>query len=857
MRARTQHGNPRIFGVRLTMLLHICLRRLRQHTGQELLAGSGIAVGVALVFGVLIANTSLTGSAGELVRQVVGDAQLQLVARTPGGLDEQEQRAARYLPGVRASAVVLRDNVVVAGPHGQRSLQLLGVTQSVVRLHALGTSNFGPEGFHAASGLVLPEVVARAIGVQPGEPATVLAGGLVSRKVVGAVLNASEFGALASSPVVAAPLTAAQGLTGLAGRATLVLVEPRAGAYQVVARELRRVAGGRLDVVPADNELRLLEEAVKPSNQATFLFAALGMMVGFLLAICATLFTVPERRRFIADLRMEGFDWRQVILIAGCEALLLGVGASLVGVALGYGLSSWLFHRTPAYLVSAFPIPSRQLISAWLVLLSIGCGVFATWLALLPLVGDLRPNRARDAVYRSAGAGSETVSQRTIRLVGGTSLALAVVTTLVVAWVPSLTLVGGVALALVVIGLIPALFAVVARVMRVVGERVRGGAMVVAMREVGAVSMRSVAVAGIGALAVYGSLAVGGAQRDVLHGLDEAIVQEWSTAQVWITPDSNIFDADSFHLSRAQQAALGRTPGVVSVLAHQGAFLDIGRHRVWIRAAPPNGSSMILSSQLLKGNYQRATALLRAGGWATVSSGFADERRLHIGDYFTLPTPSGAARFGVAAITTNIGWPSGAITLNTTDFSRLWQTSDPTTLAVRLAPGVSATKGKQLVERALGFTPALRVQTAKERIAEVEGIVGEGLRTLSDIAHLLIIASALAVAAAIGAAIWQRRPRLASLKVHGYDRRQLLVALLIEGTIVLAVGCADGALLGLYGHALASRALELATGFPAPFAIDPAQVALTLGLLSGVALGIITLPGVLAARVPAHASFQE
>lgn len=75
--------NPRILGLRLTMLLHICGRRLRLHTGQELLAGSGIAVGVALVFGVLFANTSLTGSAGRLIHQVVGSARLELAARSP------------------------------------------------------------------------------------------------------------------------------------------------------------------------------------------------------------------------------------------------------------------------------------------------------------------------------------------------------------------------------------------------------------------------------------------------------------------------------------------------------------------------------------------------------------------------------------------------------------------------------------------------------------------------------------------------------------------------------------------------------------------------------------------------------
>ena len=81
-------ANPRVAGVRLSMLVHLYRLRLRAHAIQELLAGSGIAVGVALVLGVLVANTSLTGSAGELIHQVVGSARLQLSARSAEGFDQ-------------------------------------------------------------------------------------------------------------------------------------------------------------------------------------------------------------------------------------------------------------------------------------------------------------------------------------------------------------------------------------------------------------------------------------------------------------------------------------------------------------------------------------------------------------------------------------------------------------------------------------------------------------------------------------------------------------------------------------------------------------------------------------------------
>ncbi|MGO9321654.1 MAG: FtsX-like permease family protein [Solirubrobacteraceae bacterium] len=839
------------------MMLHICSRRLRLHSGQELLAGGGIAVGVALVFGVLFANTSLTGSAGELIHQVVGSARLELAARSPAGVDEGLAVAARGLPGVRASAAVLRENVTVVGRRGRRSVQLLGVSAGVVSLGSLGTRDFGQFGFRATSGLVLPASVANATGAEPGDVVSVLAFGVEHPVRVGAVLGGSSFGALASSSVAIALLPVAQRLAGLPKRVTLVLVEPRSGAGRLVAGELQTLAGGRLDVVPADNELRLLDEAVKPNDQATGLFAALSGMVGFLLALCAMLLTVPERRRFIADLRMQGYDWRQALVIMSCEAAMLGIMASLAGVVFGYGLSRLLFHRVPAYLASVFPIGSQQAVPPSIVLLAIGCGMLATLLASLPLVFDLNPNRARDAIYRASGAGGESVSTFSALALGSIGLFLIVLTTVLVLILRTLALAGGVALALATLCLIPAVFAGAARGLARGCEQIRGSAMIVASRELSAVSARSMALAGIAALAVYGNVAVGGAQRDVLSGLDEAIVQEWGAGQIWVTPDANIFDADSFRINGTTLSALAHAPGIASVLTHQGGFLDVGRHRLWIRATPSNGRAMILSSQLLRGELTHATKLLRGSGWATISSGLATEHDLHVGDSFVLPTPSGPATFGVAAVTTNMGWPSGTITINTNDYSHLWQTTSPTTLAISLKPDIGSAAGKRTVEKILGYNPALRVQSSQERIAEVENTVSQGLRSLTEIATLLVIAAALAVAVALSAVIWQRRPRLASMKIQGYNRWQLWRALLLECAIVLGIGCTVGAILGIYGHALACRALIQITGFPAPFSLDTPQVAITLALLASIAMAVIALPGLLAARVPARMSLQE
>src|SRR5690606_19621797 len=128
----------------------------------------------------------------------------------------------------------------------------------------------------------------------------------------------------------------------------------------------------------------------------------------------------------------------------------------------------------------------------------------------------------------------------------------------------------------------------------------------------------------------------------------------------------------------------------------------------------------------------------------------------------------------------------------------------------------------------LGTGAALSVQTRAERKAQYASLSRQGLTSLTQISTLLLLGAALAVAAALTAAIWQRRPRLAALKVQGFDARQLWRALLIESAIVLGIGFAVGAVVGIYGHLLASRYLETTTGFPAPFSLAAQQLLLTL-----------------------------
>lgn len=843
--------NPRIANLRLSVLKDHYRARLRKHLVAELLAGAGIAIGVALVFGVLVASSSITGTTAALIRAVNGHATLQLAARSPQGFSEQLANRAGELPGVKIAADVLRQDATIVGPHGQQSIQLVGVTANLVALGGSATQNLGAGAELLKGGIGLPSRLAGIIGAHTRQDITVQADGETHHAIVRAILNRGTIGLAAESPIAVGLLPTVQTIANEPGRVTQLLIEPEHGKQALVAGELRRLVAGRVDVEPASHELGVLNQTAKPLSQSTALFASISAMVGFLLAINAMLLTLPDRRSFVLDLHRNGFDLPQITIIMLFQALALGLLASLAGIVLGDVLARTFFHQTPAYLEVAFPVTIHQSIHAGVVLLAIGGGLLASVLAALPPIFDLRKLRRPTNVQRSSRRGS------TAQTLGLTGLALIAIVTSLVLIDPALTIVGGVLLALAVPCLIPMLFGVVTRAVKDWSrQHSRHSMLTLAVVELKASGTRSIALIGVTALAIYGSVAIQGTRHDLARGLDQATVEYLAPADVWVAPNNNFLTIDSFR-ARHLIPAIRQARGVSEVRVYQGSVLDIGTRRMWIRARPANDRPLLQASQVQHGNITVATERLKHGGWAAVSGAFASERHLHVGSRFVLSTPAGDAGFRVAAITTNIGWSPGAITINTSDYRRYWRTSNPTALEISLRPGVSQAAGKRAVERAIGYQPALRVETTNERTAIFEATASEGLRSLGQISTLLLISAALAVAAVLSAAIWQRRRRLASLKADGFDDHQLWRALMLESLMAVAIGCLDGVVLGFYGHALASRWLASTTGFPAPFSFGDAQVLLSLALVVGITILTVALPGLSAARVAPQVSFQE
>ena len=834
-------------------MLHLYRIRVRARLIQECFAVVGIAAGVALLFASQVASQSLQNSVAQLSHGIVGNASLQVLARDPHGMPESLVGDVRRIAGVRAAAPLLEASADATGPKGTRSVELVGADSSLKALGGELIRHTELEPFAGIGAVLLPAPLADGLGVRKfGEEVTLKLYGRTEQAPLYAQLHKKQIGGLVSSPIVVAPLFFAQEMTGFAHRVSRILVEPAPGMEARVRAALVRLAAGALNVESTSYDERLFAKAASASNQSTALFAVISALVGFLFAFNAMLLTVPQRRRLIADLRRDGYTPRTVVAVLLLDAIVLGLAACVLGLVLGEELSIHLFGSNPGYLGSAFSVGTQRVVGAQSIAIAAGGGMLAAIVAVLSPLRDILSRDPLAAITPKQGSAAGAANARTalagvLCLVGATAILLAA---------PKLAILGMVLLIVALLLVLPVALDLALALLRSVARRMTGAVPHVARMELSAARARAIGVAATGAIAVFGAVAIQGAHADLLKGLENAARDENAFTDVWVSPPGAYNLLRTAPFASSEQARIARLPGVRAVRVYRGGLLDWGERKVWVIAPPSEATPLIAPSQLLEGNLARASTQLRAGGWVVLAQALAREHNLHIGERVTLPTPV-PTTVRVAALSTNIGWAPGVVIMSAPEYARAWGSGDPSAYNVLLDPGISPAQASREIARALGPSSGLSAQTAHAHAAEQNSLSRQGLQRLTQIATLILAVAVLAMAAAIGNMLWQRRPRLAKLKLEGFPRSELWRTILLESVLLLAVGCLTGAIFGLYGQQLLDRALANVVNFPVVYSIAALSALSSVAIVTITAIVIIAIPGYLAAGVPPAVALQD
>jgi putative ABC transport system permease protein len=831
---------------RLSNVVHLYVVRLKARSVlvQELLAILGIAVGVALLFASQVASTSLNSSVTQLTSSVIGKATLQVEARDSHGLNERLLGQVQHTQGVRTAVPVLEQRVGLIGPTGRENVDLVGVEPRMVRLASPLLLPFGASQLARQQALALPVAVADAIGAGPLETVHMQIGAILTASLVATELTTSQIGALANSPIAIAPLSYAQKLTDMRGRISRILVASQRGAENELRGRLVDLAGGHNNVEPANFDATVFDQAAGPINQSTTTFAAICALVGFMFAYSSMLLTVHLRQGLVRELRRNGATRTHTVQALLFDAFVLGAIASVLGLALGELLSVTVFQSNTGYLSFGFPVGSQRIVTWQSILVAVCGGLLAASIGVLTPLRDIwtRIRSTEPAQVR------ETPVTRTLAmlLVGFVCCGA---TTLILIVAPESAVLGVSLLIVALVCLLPPLLDGFLAIVDRLPEAIFAGAnriAVIQLRERGS-RARSLAIAATGAVAVFGSVTIQGSHQDLQSGLDRLFHEVTSPGSLWVLPfgSQNLLATNSFHTTI--QPKLERIPGVRSIGLYRASLLEYGDRRVWV-LAPPSDASPVPSRQVVDGNPATATAELRVGGWAVISQALAQQYHLRVGQSFRLPAPRPVS-LRIAALSTNLGWPPGAVILNSDDYARAWRSSDPSAYEVNLASGYSAQQVRSEIEHVLGPASGLTVETSRQRDELQRTASRQGLGRLSQIATLVLLAGLFATATAMTAMIWQRRRRFARLKVQGYVTGVLWAALICESASLLLVGCLLGATLGIYGQLLLSHALLSVTGMPVIFSSRAVLALSSFLLVSVVGAIILAIPGYRVASV--------
>jgi putative ABC transport system permease protein len=838
-------------------VLHLYRVRLRARLLQECFAIVGIAAGVALLFASQVATSSLSSSVAQLSRGIVGNATLQLLARDPHGLQAGMLARVRAIPGVHAAAPLLEASAQASGPRGDESVELVGADSSLSTLGGTLLRHTSLSPFAGIDAIALPAPLAQRLGVVKfGEEATFKLNGLIAEAPLYEQLRAAQIGPLISSPVAVTSLASAQEMSGLAGRVSRILVEPAPGRERAVRAALAGLAvTAHLNVESASYDETLFARASAATNQSTQLFALISALVGFLFAFNAMLLTVPQRRRLIADLRRDGYPPAAVISVLLFDAIVLGLLACALGLALGEELSIHLFRSNPGYLSSAFPVGSQRVVSAQSIAVAVGGGMLAAIVAVLSPLREILSRRPPavtapgDLTAADGGGGS------LIKLALGGLACLAAATAILLA-APKLAILGMVFLVAALLLLLPLPLVATLALVRALAPRIVSAVPHVAVMELRAGRTRALAISATGAIAVFGSVAIQAAHGDLLHGLENAAHDMSAFTDVWVSPAGSYNLLQTTPFQPSAQAKLQRLPGVRAVRLYRGGLLDWRDRRIWVIAPPRESSPLLPASQIVEGDVRQATARVRAGGWAVLTQAIAEEHHLHIGSSFTLPSPN-PTPMRVAALSTNIGWAPGAIVMNASDYAHAWSSEAASAYNVLLDPGVAPVQARREIERALGPRTGLAVETAEQHADRQRTLSRQGLERLTQIATLILIVAVLAMAAAMANMVWQRRPRLAKLKLEGFPVGELWRTILLESVLLVGVGCVSGAVFGLYGQQLLDRALANVIGFPVVYSFGGLVAVTSFAIVTVASVAIVALPGYLATGVPPAVALQD
>lgn len=831
-------------------MFRTALRNVLAHKARLLMTVLAVTLGVAFVAGTLVFTSTVSvayqnsshkgfGHVDVAIQSDGADARPGTVPKlTPELVDRM-----RKVPGVQSVTAVVSGFTAVAGKNGE----LVGEGWSTQGANYAVNSGARDARYPLKEGrapkgpgeVALDAKTAQRAGYRVGDTVRLSVDGPVrTPRLVG--IFATDSGEVAAGGTLALFDTpTAQQLFARPGEFSEIDVKAAPGTSQtelaaavdkVLPEGLRSTTGQEL----ADEQALRAESSVTSLRSTLLVFAAIALFVGIFLIANTFTMLVAQRIRELALLRAVGATRRQVTRTVLIEAFLVGLVASVAGLAAGVGLGAALPPLTSSFGKGGHTLPDGPLaVTPATVVTSLALGIGVTMLAAwLPgrRAAKISPVAAMGSVHAAAtprslvvrnALGALITTAGAVTVLGATAMKLDDGQMLMV--------LGGAVLMTGVLVLTPLLSrpfiaaaAPALRAFRVCGKLARENVLRNPRRTAATASALTIGLTLITALTV---VAVS-SQRSIDQRATAALSADYVVRMATYDP-----------LSETVEKRLGKVDGVSAVSPLREAPVRITGRDTFV-----TGVDASTVRSMLRPDFTDGSLAGFGGRGIIVSSDTARERGWRTGTTVPVTYPDGKrGQLTVSGIFQADDLLSGIITDTRTLDPHLKITSARQVL-VKTEGGPSDTV-KRGIAKALGDSPAVLVQSKQDVSDSIARGTTMMLNILYGLLAMAVIVAVLGVINTLAMSVVERAPEIGMLRAIGLDRHGVKRMVRLESLAVSLFGGVLGIGLGTFFGWAGSRLL--ASDMPGFELVLPwGRLALFLALAG--------LVGVLAALWPAR-----
>ncbi len=777
-------------------LLKTGLRYLLRRPLQSILCILGVALGVAMVIAIDLANGSAARAFELSTETVAGRATHQIVG-SGAGLDEAVYRRLKVELGVREAAPVV-ESYAIAVELDQQPLRVLGVdafAEAPFRSY-LGQGNAPlrqndlTDFFVRPDALLIGQETAVRYGLRLGDALTLRAGDARRTMRIAGILNpADERSRRALDGLAIVDISTAQELFNMAGRLSHIdlIADERTEAGRALLDRVRAVLPPGAAIVKPSARSQSVESLTDAFRLNLTALSLLALVVGMFLIYNTITFSVVQRRPIIGTLRCLGVTQAEVFRQVLLETLLLGA----IGGALGIGLGI-LLGRGAVGLVSQtindlyYTVNVRSVdVDPWTLVKGFGLGLAASLLAALAPAYEATSIPPITALRRSAGEQRVRWLLPRVALAGLVMLAIgAAMLLLSRALVVNL---GGIFFVLIglalaspmaTIGLMGALQPLLDRLAGLVGRLSARGV-------VNAISRTAIAIA---SLMVAVSVIIG--LQSMINSF-RTTVESWLdaslTADVYVAPPATGINASNATIAPSVVADFEALPDVSDVTRFRRVSVDFRTADAEYRQA----SLLAIRSGRERSARTFVWTLRPADGlWASmagqdevqVSEPFANKYGITPqNNRLLLRTDQGERVFRVVAVYYDYASDAGVIVMRHETYRRYWQDDQISSLALYVDPTKVSDLSAfvdQLRQRFAGRD--LVISANRELRADALAIFERTFTITGALNLLATVVAFIGVLSALMALQIERTRELGMLRANGMTLRQLWRMTLLE-----------------------------------------------------------------------------